>query len=134
MAARSSPWLLSWEQTRSRGYVSAYQPDVRSGLPQGSQGSASYVLERLVARQAAQRGELQDEGSHAGGAGDGRLGGTDAAQQVDGAVRHPGGSLERCHPSQHMLHDVTATVHIQTRPRLLTEASEQPLRTKKVPG
>lgn len=74
----------------------SYQSDVRSGPPQGSQGSASRVLERLVSRQSTQRGKLQDEGPHAGCAGDGRLGGTDAVQEVDRSVRHAGGGLERC--------------------------------------
>lgn len=75
--------------------ATSYQSDVRSGLPQGSQGPASRVLERLVSRQSTQRGKLQDEGSHAGCARDGRLGGTDAVQEVDRSVRHAGRGLER---------------------------------------
>lgn len=71
-----------------------YQSDVRSGLPQSCQSPPGHILERGVSGEATQRGELQDEGSDAGGAGDWRFSGTDTMQQVHRPVRHPSGGLK----------------------------------------
>lgn len=93
---------MSPDCTQTDNRWTGYQADVRSGLPQGRQGAAGRLLKRFVPRQLTERGELQDEGPHAGGARDGRLRGTDSVQEVHRSVRHAGGRLKGCRHPQHI--------------------------------